>query len=196
MHVVLMLDNSGLGLGAIRQGAGLFVETLQGQAEFAIMTLGASNQVLVDFSKPPVLYSALQTLLARNSPPAYVLDGLMDASRLLMKKESDRPVIVLVASEVEELSTTRAEVVLDALQKSGARFYYVGMGAPLTRGTRPALTDNRADASTEDESTKRNAVIGAGPKNSGGRSEQVLNVGRDGGLEGHRRRALFQVPVT
>src|SRR6188768_1217642 len=36
MQILLMLDDSGLALGAIRQGAGQFVEALQGQAEFAI----------------------------------------------------------------------------------------------------------------------------------------------------------------
>ena len=82
--------------------------------------------------------------------------------------------IVAIVTEGEELSTSRADVVLQAIQQSGAMFYYIGLGAPVTSGTQPSLGANRAADSTEYESVQRNIVIGSGPKNSGGRSEQVL----------------------
>ena len=66
---------------------------------------------------------------------------------------------------------------LQAIQQSGAVFYYIGLGAPVTSGTRPSLGANRAADSTEYESVQRNIVIGSAPKNSGGRSEQVLQPG-------------------
>jgi VWFA-related protein len=175
LQVVLMLDDSGLALGAIRQGAGQFVEALQGKAEFAIITMGGRNLPYVDFTgDPPTLYAALQKLFARNSPPTYILDGFLEAAQTFIRRKAERPVIVAVATEGEELSNARAEVVLDAIQKSGAKLFWIGLGPPSTQGTRPALSADRPADSTESESGKRNAVLGAAPKNSGGRSEQAL----------------------
>jgi len=177
MQIVLMLDDSGLSLGSIRQGAGQFVEALQNKAEFAVIALGASNRVLVDFTKDArVVYAGLEKMLTRNSPPVYILDGLVEVAQTLKKREAQRPVIVTVATEGDELSSARAEVVLDAIQKSGARLYYLGLGAPVTAGNKPAYSADRPEASTEYESGKRNTVIGAAPKNSGGRSEQALQA--------------------
>jgi len=175
MQILLMLDDSGLALGAIRQGAGQFVEALQGQAEFAITTIGANNVPLIDYTRePPALFDALRSMLARNSAPTYVLDALLDGTRALIKRNAVRPVIVLVATEGDELSNTSSDDVLDSLQKSGARFYYIGLGAPVTKGYNPAVGVARPDDATVYESSKRNAVLGAAPKNSAGRAEQVL----------------------
>lgn len=175
MQIVLMLDDGGIGLGAIRQGAGQFVQTLQGKAEFAIITTGGRNRTLVDFTADPrVLYAGLQTMLPGNTPATYILDGFVEVAQTFLKRKAERPVIIAVASEGEEFSNARAEVVLDAIQKSGAKFYYIGLGAPVTSGTKPALTADRPGDSTENESGKRNTVLGSAPKNSGGRSEQAL----------------------
>jgi hypothetical protein len=66
-------------------------------------------------------------------------------------------------------------VVLEAVQQSGAVFYYIGLGAPVTSGTRPALGSNRAADSTEYESVQRNVVIGSAPKNSGGEANRCFS---------------------
>lgn len=175
MQIALMLDDSGLALGAIRQGAGQFIEALQGKAEFAIITMGGRNLPLVDFTRdPPTLYAALQKLFARNSPPTYVLDGFLEVAQTFTRRKAERPVIVSVATEGEELSDATADAVLDAIQKSGATLYYIGLGAPVTQGTRPPLSAERPNDSTENESSKRNTVLGSAPRNSGGRSEQAL----------------------
>jgi VWFA-related protein len=173
MQIVLMLDDGGLALGAIRQGAGQFVERLQGKAQFAVITTGGRNLTLVDFTEDPRhVYSALQNMFARNQPATYLLDGLLEVSQTLARRSASRPVIVAIASEGEEFSHARSDVVLEAIQKSQATFYYVGLGPPATQGSRAGI-DRPAD-STESEAGRRNTVIGSAPKNSGGRSEQSL----------------------
>jgi len=177
MQVVLMLDTSGLGLAAIRQGSGEFVHALQGRAQFAVITMGGQNLILVDFtSEPQTVFSGLLRMLARNSPPVYILDGLFEVAQTLQRREAVRAVIVAVATEGEELSNTLADVVLDAIERSGAQFYYIGMGPPSIQGRRPSVAAQRPADSTEYESGQRNAVIGSAPKNSGGRSEQSLQT--------------------
>src|SRR5262249_6650480 len=129
MQITLMLDDSGLGLGDIRQSAGRFIEALQGRAEFAIITMAGRNLALVDFTPdPPTLYAGLQKMLTRNVPSTYVLDGLLEVAETFQRRKAERPAIVLVVVEGEELSTARAEVVQNAIQRSRAILYYVGLG--------------------------------------------------------------------
>jgi len=175
MSIVLMLDDGGLELGAIRQGAGQFVEALQGKAEFSLVALGANNVTLVDFTPDPrTLYGALQKMLPRNSPPTRVLEALVEATEKLQQRAALRPAVVIVASEVDDFSSVRPDVVLGTIQKIGARVYYIGLGGPKTQGNKPTYAAQRPGDSTEDEAVRKNAVLGAAPKNSGGRSEHAL----------------------
>ena len=175
LHIALMLDNGGLALNAIRQGSGEFIAALQGKAQFKIVTIGGRALTLVDFTgNVPQLYEGIGKLLARNTTSTDLLDGFLELSAEFQKREAARPVIVAIATEGEEVSSTRAPVVLEALQKSGARLYYIGLGPPVTQGTRPPLAADRPDSGTDAETANRNAVLGSGPKNSGGRTEQAL----------------------
>jgi len=173
MSIALMLDNGGLALGAVRQGSGQFIEALQGRAEFAIFTIAVRKLTLVDFTRDvPALYEGLKGLLARNTNSVDLLDGFVDVAKAFQARGAARPVIVAVATEGEEVSSTRATTVIEEVQRSGARVYYIGLGIPVTQGTRGGV--NRPADSTEFESANRNTVLGTVPKNSGGRSENSL----------------------
>lgn len=175
MQIAILLDDGGPSLGAARQGAGEFVERLQGRAAFSLTTTGGQPQKRVEFDRDPrVLYTALQKLFANTAPTTHFLEALVTVSRDFIKREAGRPVIVAIVSEGQELGSLRANTVLQTLQDSRAIFYYVGLGMPTTSGQRPGIDANRPADSTEHESVQRNTVLGAGPKNSGGRSEQVL----------------------
>ena len=178
MQIALLLDDGGPSLGASRQAAAEFVERLQGKASFSLITTGGRAQTRVNFTEDPrVLYEGLRSLFANSAPTTQLLDGLVEVARNFVRRKAPRPVIVAIVSEGEELSDVRADVVLQAVQQSRAVFYYIGLGSPVTSGTRPSLQANRPADSTEHESIQRNIVIGAAPKNSGGRSEQVLQPG-------------------
>ena len=175
MQIALLLDDGGPSLAAIRQATGQFVERLQRRAEFSLTTTGGQPQTRVTFTDDPrQIYDALESTFANVAPTTQFLDALLDTARSLIRRRAVRPVIIAIVTEGEELSAVRGDVLLAALQESGAMFYYIGLGAPMTSGTRPALGANRAAGSTEYESVQRNTVIGSGPKNSGGRGEQVL----------------------
>ena len=177
MQIALMLDDSGVSLGAIRQGAGQFIQTLQNKADFKIITVGGRNLTLVDYSRDPrPLYEGLQKMLAGNSRYSgnYLLDGFLEETQIFIKFKAPRPVIVVVATEGEEFSNLRAEVVLDAIQQSSAKFYYIGLGPPVTQGTSSTFTAERNADSTVTEAANKNTVLGSAPRNSGGRSDQAL----------------------
>jgi VWFA-related protein len=175
MQIALLLDDGGPSLAAIRQATGQFVERLQRRAWFSLTTTGGQLQTRVSSTDDPrQIYDALQNTFANVAPTTHFLDAVLETARGFVRRRVVRPVIVAIVTEGEELSTSRANVVLEAIQQSGAVFYYIGLGTPVTSGTRSALDANRAASSTEYESVQRNTVIGSAPRNSGGRSEQVL----------------------
>jgi VWFA-related protein len=177
MHIAILLDDGGPSLGAVRQGAGNFVERLQGKAQFSLMTTGGRPRRVVDFTTDPrVVYAALQKTVANTAPTTNFLDALVEATRALIRREATRPVIVAMVAEGEELSEVRANTVLQALQQSRAAFYYLGLGMPVTSGTAPSYQANRPADSTQSAAMQRNLVLGSGPRNSGGRSEQILQA--------------------
>ena len=81
---------------------------------------------------------------------------------------------MVVANETEALSHARAETVLEAIERAGITFYYIGLGPTVTQGTRPAMDAVRPAESTEQEAAERNALLGSAPRSSGGRGEQAL----------------------
>ena len=176
IQIALLIDDGGPSLAAIRQATGQFVERLQRKAWFSLTTTAGQPQTRVSSTEDPrLIYSALQGTFANVAPTTKFLDTVLQTARGFSGRRAVRPVIVAIVSEGEELSSSRADVVLQAIQQSGAVFYYIGLGAPVTSGTQPSLGANRAADSTEYESVQRNIVIGSASKNSGGRSEQVLS---------------------
>ena len=164
VQVAFMLDDSGLGLGAIRQGAWEVTQALRGKGEFAIVAIGSQNLPVLDFTtEATTVYAALQKLLTRSNPPTYVLDGLLEVTRVFRQREAQRPVVMIVATEGADFSTARAEAVLEAIQASRAQVYCIGLGAPVTQGNHPPYSADRPNDSTEDEAAKLNAVLGAAP---------------------------------
>jgi VWFA-related protein len=175
MHIALLIDDGGKSLGATRQAAGQFVERLQGKAKFSLTTTGGVPQKRVEFTQDPrIIYAALQQTFANVAPTTQLLNAVVQSARDFVRRRAARPVIVAIVNEGEELSNVRADEVLRSVQQSGAVFYYIGLGVPWTSGTLPSLESNRAADSSAYESLQRNIVIGSAPKNSGGRSEQVL----------------------
>ena len=136
MQIALLLDDGGPSLAAIRQSTGQFVERLQRKAEFSLTTTGGQPQTRVNpTADPRQIYDALKTRSPTPLPRPNSWTPSWKQPATLCAGASSRAVIVAIVSEGEELSTSRADVVLDAIQQSGAVFYYIGLGTPVTSGT-------------------------------------------------------------
>jgi hypothetical protein len=175
MQVALLLDDGGPSLGAIRQAAAQFVERLQSRAVFTLTTTGGQPLERVrPTDDPRVMYEALQKLFANPARTTQFLEAVVESARDFISRRAGRPVIVAIISEGEDLSNVRADTVLQVVQESRATFYYIGLGVPVTSGANPSLDGYRPATSAMYESVQRNVALGSAPKNSGGRSEQVL----------------------
>src|SRR5690606_22313490 len=83
LQVALMIDDSGLGLQAIREGAAGFVRQVQGAAEIAIITTGGRNIVLSDFTPDTDrLIATINRIYARNLTGAFLTDGFLEVARV------------------------------------------------------------------------------------------------------------------
>ena len=196
LQIALMIDDSGLGLQAMREGAAAFVRHVQGVAEMAVITTGGRNIVLSDFTTDTdQLIATVNRIYARNLTGAFLTDGFLEVARVFGQREAQRPVIVSVGVEGEDFSAARPADVLAALLRTGTQLYMVRIGRPVLGQSNPAAA-NRGE-SLADEQTRFNAILGQAPPRSGGRIEQLTSdVGIPVRMQAIARELTSQYEVT
>ena len=179
LTIALLVDDTGPGLGYIREGAGQFIQRLAGHGEIALVSI-AKNITLVDYTtRVEQLYNGVRQLQTQNSATAvdgaYLLDAAHDALRALQEREAERPVIVVLTLETTEFSSRRADPLLDELQRSRATLHVVALGKPVLK-TMTGWNEGPTQSLREslDETGNRHKFLEQGTKRSGGRLEQVL----------------------
>ena len=168
LSVALLIDDNGLGANDVRLAVAAFAQRLRGLAEMSIVTTAGQNVTRVDYTTDfEAQIGVVRQLYGRPAPPGgHLLEAIQDASKSLSARPSPRRAIVALAFESVEFSNLRQDRVLDALQQSGASLHVIAVGKPVS---------NSAAASTGlDENMNRNKVLGDGPKQSGGRHEEMI----------------------
>jgi Ca-activated chloride channel family protein len=165
LTIALTVDDSQAATSIIqflREGLTRFVKKLDGKAEIAFSTIGERPTAVVEYTNSTAqLEKAINRLFARPGAGAYLLEGLVELSRGLERRESPRKTIVVVTIENgAEFSNQYYQPVLDALKRSGATLHVLAFGLPS-----PSLSD---------EMRNRNMVIAEGTSLTGGRRDQVL----------------------
>jgi hypothetical protein len=164
LDVVMLLDDSQASEPAIqnmREGLTAFVDKLGGKAEIALVTIGERPTTLVDRTTDvAALKKAIGRIFSRPGSGTYFLDGVVDVSRGLQKREAGRTHVIAVLMEAVEFSNLQYQMVLDRLYASGATLHVLAIGQPL--------------GSLDDESRNRNQVIAEGTEKTGGRRDQIL----------------------
>jgi Ca-activated chloride channel homolog len=164
IQLALLIDNSQAATDAVsrlREGLSAFLERVHGRAEITLITVGERSGVLEPFtSDTALLQKRTGAIFGRPGAGAYLLDGIVDASRALARRESPRRVIVAVTFEGIDYSNRQREFVLDELAKSGAALHVIAIGRP--------------SGSLSDEMRTRTMVIAACQERTGGRRDQVL----------------------
>jgi VWFA-related protein len=165
LTISLLVDDSQAATDAIqfmRDALLSFVQRLSGKAEIAVATIGERPTIQLDYTtSTEALKKAVTRIFQRTGSGAYLLDGIVDVSRGLQKREAKRPTIVAITSEEgPEFSNRAYQQVLDALLSSGAALHVLALGQPSSSQT--------------DEMRNRNIVIAEGTDKTGGRRDQVL----------------------
>ena len=171
MQIALIVDDNGTGI--FRSGIARFIQRLQGRAEFAVVTVTGQPMKLVDYTMGgEALTNAVMSLSARPGTPdgGQLLQGILDAAKELGKREAPRPVIVALTVPGEEHTTVPARYVLGALKDSGAALHVVTVASSASRQM-AAVTKPSA---LLEENMNLNEVLGDGPKQSGGRRDEIV----------------------
>jgi VWFA-related protein len=181
MRIALLVDDNGTGI--FRYGVAKFIERLQGRAEFALSTVAGQNLKIVDYTADvDQLTSAIGQLTARpgTNDGGQLLEGIFETAKDLQKRTARRPVIVVLTVGGEEHSTLPAHHVLDELQKSGAALHVIAMNSSALR----AMAAVSRPSALLEENLNLSEVLGDGPKQSGGkRDEIVASAGLTVGLQ-------------
>jgi VWFA-related protein len=178
LSVAVLVDDRGSDINEIRVALAAFVVRTQGRAEISLVSVVPTVLKVFDYtSSVPTMMSGIQRLVWRAGPAGgLVLGAVADAADELTRREVKRPAIVVVTFEGEEFRSHRpANTILAALERSGAAMHVVAVGTPTMRKMNRAVVESgnvQGDDWTVDQ-TNRNAVLGDGPRQSGGRRQEL-----------------------
>jgi VWFA-related protein len=171
LRIALIVDDNGTGL--FRYGVSKFIERLQGRAEFALSTVTGQHLRLVDYTADVnLLTAAINQLTARpgTNDGGQLLEGIFETAKDFQKRRTRRPVIVVLTVGGEEHSPVPAHHVLEELEKSGAALHVIAINSSALRATAAV---SRPGALLE-ENLNLSEVLGDGPKQSGGKREEIV----------------------
>jgi len=180
MQIAILVDDNGTGL--FRVAVARFIESLLGRAEFSISTVTGQTMKLVDYTTDPrELSDAITKLGVRpaTNDGNQLLDGITGTSLDMAKRGAGRPVIIALTVGGDDVTPMQPDDALDDLRRSGAQLYVVSVLGSALRAT--AAPVRAADLLNEGHAL--HAVLGDGPKRSGGvRQEISAMAGVDPGL--------------
>ena len=165
LQIAVLIDDSAAASDAtsfMRDGLAAFLERMRGHAQIALVTIGERPTVLAPYTSDfKLLEDKAKRFFARPNAGAYLLEGLVDVSRGLAKRDTTRAVILATTFEsAREFSNQHYDNVLRELEKSGAALHVIAIGTP--------------SGSLEDEMRNRGQVLSEGTSRTGGRRDQVL----------------------
>lgn len=165
MSVAIVVDNSEAAtptIADLRKALSGFVKALDGIGPIAVVTVADRPTILRDYTTDPKqLHDAVNRVFALPGSGATLLDAIVEVSKGLSRRETDRAAMVIVTGENREFSNRHYQDVLEELAKGGAQMHALVLTGP--GGT--ALTD---------EARNRASVLDLGPRASGGTREDIL----------------------
>jgi hypothetical protein len=190
MQIAILVDTSQGArndIAHIRTALPGFIKTLttgEVKNEVAIIAIGERPTVFTNYTfNQAELKKGIDRIWSTPGSGAYLLDGIVETCQGFKKRGARRPVIVAILSEGPELSNFQHDQVLDPLLANGAAFHAITMGRPST--------------SLSDETRNRNMVLDDGPRQTGGRREELLtSMALDGKLTQLGDELTHQYKVT
>jgi hypothetical protein len=164
LSVMLLVDDSQAATAAIpylRDGITHFITLMQGKGKVGIVTVGERPTSMLESTDDVAAQKkAIGRLFARPGSGAYLLDGIVEVSKGVQKRNTQRAHLIALTIEGVEFSNLQHDAVLKELLASGATLHVLTIGTsaePLS-----------------DEMRNRSVVIADGTERTGGRREQLL----------------------
>lgn len=164
MQIALLVDNSQAADSFIqdyREAVPAFIRAVAeapgSRHQMSIVTLADRPTINTEYtSDVAALIKGTQRIFSTSGSGTYLLDGIIEVSRGISKREFTRPVIVAIVTEGPDLSDRAYQSVLEPLRASGAAFHVLVVGSPTNR------------------SHDRQVVLAEGSRTTGGRYDTLL----------------------
>jgi hypothetical protein len=165
MEIALLVDNSAAAdpfLRDLREATSTFIATIAADPsgarhQVSVITIGERPTINTDYTlNLEQARKGTQRIFPMSDSGTYLLDGIIETSKRIKKRESSHPVIVAVITAGPELSDRPYQSVLEPLKDSGAALHVMVVGRPL--------------AGNHD----RDMVVDTGTRDTGGRYDTVL----------------------
>lgn len=165
MHIALLVDNSQAAESFIRDYreaipafiSGIFADESGAKHQISIVTLAERPTVNTEYTSDAAqLASGAGRIFSLPGSGTYLLDGIIEVSQGIKKRNLSRPVIVALTTEGPEMSDRQYQSVLEPFRESGAAFHVLVLGNP--RNT----------------SYDRSIVLDQGTREGGGRFDTLL----------------------
>jgi len=165
MQIALLVDNSQAGeqyTRDYREALPAFIRTIAADEsgarhQIAVLTVAERPTINTDYTfDMQQAIKGAERIFAVPGSGSYLLDGIIETSQGIIKKNLTRPVIVAITTEGPELSDRQYQSVLEPLRDSGASLHVIIVGNPR---------NNNYD---------RSVVIDMGTRDTGGRNDVLM----------------------
>jgi hypothetical protein len=165
MQIALLVDNSQAGeqyTRDYREALPAFINAIAADEsgarhQIAVITLAERPTINTDYTFDfQQAVKGAARIFGTPGSGSYLLDGIIEISKGITKKNLTRPVIVAITTEGPELSDRQYVTVLEPLRESGASFNVVTVGTP------------------RNQNYDRSVVIDMGTRDTGGRNDVVM----------------------
>lgn len=165
MQIALLVDNSQAAdpfIRDMREALTTFITTIGADPsgakhQVAVITIGERPTINTDYTTDlEQARKGAQRIFATPGSGAYLLDGIIETSKGIQKREAPRPVIVAVITSGVDLSDRAYQSVLEPLRDAGAAFHVLVVGRPIA------------------DDQDRLMVLDIGTRDTGGRYDTVL----------------------
>jgi VWFA-related protein len=168
IDLAMLIDNSQAAtpiINDLRRALEPFVTGLAADGhQIALVGLADRPTVLVDYSSNAErLKTGIERIFAQDGSGTLLLDALVDVTRALQRRESDRRVIVAITTEGTDFSNIGHERTLEVLRGGGAQLFALVVGTPT------------AASLTNEEARNRSIVLDRGTSATGGDLDQLLS---------------------
>lgn len=166
LRIALMVEETLVPMVAVRSGLADFIKRMYQDAEMSLVVVSQRNITAVDFtSDPNALIAGINGLtLSQQRVQTMVPEGVFEMAKNFEKAKPERPVMVLIALETQQVSAEEPQNVLNQLARSRAMMSVVSMegGGNVSAGVGSQM-----------DMAGRAQVMGDGSKQSGGRRIEV-----------------------
>ena len=175
MQLTVLVDTSASAAFAIRDirnGLETFVSGLLDGNQLTLVSFGGPPRILVESTAQlDRLRDGIKRIFAFSDSAAYLLDALVETARGFERRESPRPVIVVVTSEGIDYSNHDAGQVLEALAASHVATHVILL---KDRANTARNASRFWDLDLADNLYQRDLVLDQGPRTTGGQRRDLL----------------------